>query len=1558
MTIPFDEVEAIAASSLTFYEACERYPRSKPLRIYHEREHCTELWPDDLVRRVRALGSRLQRHCEPQERVVLLLPRIEDFVVGLLACFHANVVAVPTVVDGSAQSDAKAELIAAVVADCEASCLLVDDETHRWLDTHEAVAATFLTVSEQAGDDDVVAARAVAREDLAILMYTSGSESEPKGVVINHRTLVFQAAFASGLWEIGSSSTVVSWLAITHNFGLPLAVLTPLLTGAGMVLIGSDLFIQHPEYWFELIDRHGGTHTGATNSALELCVNSIEPNSLDISLASVISIFCAGEPIREQTLRSFTDKFADLGLRSDAVRPHYGLTEVGCLATESSEASPTVLKVDVEQLGHNVAAPVSADGKPRSLVRNGRVRGPAKVEIVDPETCEPCAPWHVGEVWFSSAATCQGYYGRPELNLAIFSATISTTGESGFFRTGDLGFMADGYLYLVGRSKELLIVNGMKFHPPDVETTLRKQIPEFALNTAVFSADDVHGDQVVLVQELPKDVGETACRGFVRRVRAVMSDYYGIAPHDIVFTLPGAVPRSGIGKVKRNACRDRYLAGTLPAQFRLQRVRGQADRVPGRDARRELVRDVLVPILAMEANEILDSASLGDLGCTSVQYIQVAKRVEDVFGIRLTPALLFKKNEIAALADHIAARVGELDVAVDGRNGNAQAPARPDRETGDGRAIAVIGMSCRFPGDSCDPNSFWRNLESGEDCVSRISAARPLLVADHVQRGGDLADLPESAGFSGGVDEFDAGFFSISPLEAQAMDPQQRKLMELTWHLFEDSGYPPSELRGREIGVYVGAHGNDYAELMYRNPELVETYGAYLDSGTHPALLANRVSRWYDLHGPSRVFNTACSSSLVALGAAVTDLRSGLCTEAVVGGVNTLLSGRSFACNTKAGMQAADGKCKTFDEAADGYVRGEGYGAVLLKPLAAAERDGDRILGVVRGFATNHDGQTDSLRAPSPLAQAALITAAYVDADIGPETVGYVEAHGTGTALGDPIEVQGLVDAFQELDPDVPVASCGLGSVKANIGHLESAAGIAGLIKLLLCMRHERLPGLPHFTKLNPFIELEKTPFRIVSSSEQWQRKVGAEGASIPLRAGLSSFGFGGANAHVLVEEYPSSKNPAGVDTSGRVHSTEPIVLSAHDEHALQALAERLLTHIDAHAPEPASLARSLRASREQLPERLAFEASSLAEISGTLDRYLAGERSCNGLHTGNIKQFRELDMRFRDDRQVQQRVRQCLDSGEFSDVLELWVKGLPIDWTLVDGGVERSALVPLPGYPFARERHWFSGTGGNAASASAGTAGLHPLVRENVSDLWEQRFRSHWTGQEFFLRDDIVRGKRCLSAATWLEAVRAAVALAHGEGAEYPGVRLRELTWYENYVHEPGAGPVEISLMVGEREGVEFDCYQRIGAGAADVRIFFQGSAELVTADFAEPAVPGDPGRATEQRGIDVRLPEVMRPTTAEFVAHPALLDALLAAAGGDGRAEPASADEALFLARCEGDARAVITERPHDSGQDGAARLDVDLRDDAGTLLVRLTGVRFACTTKDTVTCREGTS
>ena len=284
-----------------------------------------------------------------------------------------------------------------------------------------------------------------------------------------------------------------------------------------------------------------------------------------------------------------------------------------------------------------------------------------------------------------------------------------------------------------------------------------------------------------------------------------------------------------------------------------------------------------------------------------------------------------------------------------------------------------------------------------------------------------------------------------------------------------------------------------------------------------------------DLHGPSEPIETACSSSLVAVHRAVKAIRDGQCTQAIVGGVNGLMSPEMHIGFNKAGMLAEDGRCKTFSDKANGYARGEGIGLLFIKPLSQAEADGDQILAVIKGSAENHGGRANSLTAPNPKAQAKLLQAAYEDANVDPSTVGYIEAHGTGTALGDPIEVEGLKTAFNELNKDskdsFKEGQCGLGSVKTNIGHLEMAAGAAGLIKVILQIQNKTLVKSLHSDTLNPYINFDKSPFYVVQKQQEWQAIQGKQGEVLPLRAGISSFGFSGGYAHVVLEEYKPSAN-------------------------------------------------------------------------------------------------------------------------------------------------------------------------------------------------------------------------------------------------------------------------------------------------------------------------------------------------------------------------------------------------------------------------------------------------
>jgi polyketide synthase PksN len=597
--------------------------------------------------------------------------------------------------------------------------------------------------------------------------------------------------------------------------------------------------------------------------------------------------------------------------------------------------------------------------------------------------------------------------------------------------------------------------------------------------------------------------------------------------------------------------------------------------------------------------------------------------------------------------------------------------------------VAVVGMSGCFP-QAEDVHALWENLASGRDCIGEIPRSR-------------WGDAPEIDNWRAGVIDdvalFDPRFFGISPRVAEAMDPQQRLLMTYAWKVLEDGGYAPQSLSGSRTAIFVGTAASGYASRIAQAGRPVEGYSAI---GHVASMGPNRMSHLLDLRGPSEPIETACSSGLVALHRGVQALRLGECDFAIVGGVNTLVDPATHVSFSKAGMLSPDGRCKAFSARADGYVRGEGACMLLLKRLSDAERDGDHICGLIRGTAQNHGGLATSLTAPNPRAQADVIKTALQQAGVDPGTIGYVEAHGTGTALGDPIELEGLRTAFAELsDGALPAGYCGLGSVKTNIGHLELAAGVAGVIKVLLQMRHHTLVKSLHCEEVNPYIPLRDSPFYVVRETRPWEPLFDAAGQPLPRRAGVSSFGFGGVNAHVVVEEYvPAARPSVGQQASG----PRIVVLSAKHEDQLREQARQLLHVVRAHGfadADLADIAYTLQVGRDAMDVRLACAVRTVDELIARLESYVAGTTTSDGVHRGEVKRSRDAVSLFAWDEELRGLVAGWAANGKADRVAELWAKGLSIDWNQVYGAI-KPRRVSLPTYPFARDRCWgLDATGG-----------------------------------------------------------------------------------------------------------------------------------------------------------------------------------------------------------------------------------------------------------------------
>ena len=633
--------------------------------------------------------------------------------------------------------------------------------------------------------------------------------------------------------------------------------------------------------------------------------------------------------------------------------------------------------------------------------------------------------------------------------------------------------------------------------------------------------------------------------------------------------------------------------------------------MPGNSANAEVIQAWLVSKLSerlgIESPEIDIREPFASYGLGSTEAVSLAGELAGWLGRNLTPALVYEYPTIESLARHLA---GSPDVSESATRAGQDRVAKNE-------PIAIIGVGCRFPGAN-NPVAFWEMLREGVDAIREVPADR---FDQHAFYDPDPTAPGKMntrwGGFLDQVDQFDANFFGISPRESLRMDPQQRLLLEVTWDALQDAGQVPERLAGTQTSVFIGIATNDYGRLQWNDLERID---AYAGTGNALSIAANRISYLYDFRGPSLAIDTACSSSLVAVHLACCSLRNGESTLAIAGGVNLILSPAIAINFTKAGAMAPDGRCKAFDARANGYVRSEGAGVVVLKPLSKALADGDPIYAIIRGSAVNQDGRSNGLMAPNPLAQEAVLRDAYRQADVSPGKVQYVEAHGTGTLLGDPIEAKALGTVLGVDRP--PGRPCALGSVKTNLGHLEAAAGIAGLIKVALALRHREIPPSLHFANPNPHIPFDEIPLRVQTLLCRWPADPGSA------LAGVSSFGFGGTNAHVVLGEAPPGGG--GTPDSERKIGAHLLPLSARSPEALRSLARAYLEMF----ADPASAAQlrdvcytaSVRSSHHD--HRLALTGNSPTQLIDGLEGFLRDEAR-PGLSSGRKNAARQRKLVF-----------------------------------------------------------------------------------------------------------------------------------------------------------------------------------------------------------------------------------------------------------------------------------------------------------------------------------------
>lgn len=1084
---------------------------------------------------------------------------------------------------------------------------------------------------------------APAIDDRALILYTSGTTGRPKGVASGHRQMLNRFHWLWKSYPFRHGECVGERTPSTFIPSL-WGMLGGLVRGVPTVMLPNDV-VRDPARLVRVLAEESVTRVALVPVLLRAVLDA-EPD-LPARLPHLRLWFTAGEVLTPELLVRFRAAYPEAVLSND-----YGSTEVsGVLAFDSRWSDEAFTRVPL-----------------------GRPIDNCRIHILR-DDLTPAAPGEIGELHVAGAPVSLGYLNQPELTAEKFIPDPFSDEPGGrLYRMGDLALRRpDGLIELHGRRDHQVKIRGIRVELAGVEAVLARH--PFVRENAVAVSRGSDGGTELVAFVVPRDGRADIADPLLDFARASLPD--AAVPSQV--RIVDALPRTPNGKV------DRVALGRLVAEPPTAPALTPVD---ARQPLREMVGAVLgrAPLAAAD-----DDRSFPRLGVHSVAMVELARRVSAWLGRDVSVTEIFDHFTIATLSAHLQHRYGASAPAP----AEAATPALP---ADDGDAIAIIGFAGRFPGAE-DADRYWANLVAGLSAITEVPPSRWDAARYYdPDPQADGRTVGKWGGFLADIDRFDAPFFQCTPREAKWMDPQQRLFLETSWHALEHAGYADRDVSGRSVGVFVGVRPSDY--LSPRHGALPTDAMTLL--GNDSAILAGRLSHFLNLTGPSLSIDTSCSSSLAAIHLACRSIRDGDCEMALAGGVSVVTSPDLFVQATKAGMLSPTGQCRTFDRGADGFAPGEGLGVVVLKRLADARRDGDAISAVIRASGLNQDGHTGGLTVPNTRSQSALETAVYREAGIDPGTISYVEAHGTGTPLGDPIEIAALTRAFREHTDRT--GFCRIGSAKEHIGHLAAAAGVAGVIKVLLALEHQTIPPNAHADQVNPAIDLANSPFVLSDRPQPWT--TGAHRR----RAAVSAFGFSGTNAHLVLEDGPE---PALATPS---EGPCLCVLSAKTDRALAQRRADLRQWLD-QAGRHASLADvsyTLAARRSHFSRRAWFVAASIDDLRRQLDGAPATA------------------------------------TGTLADLGARYASGADVDWRALFAGATRRVL-RLPGYPFEPHRYWHT-------AASAAETTMPPLFRP----IWTA-VPARADGVPASSRAWLVSGP---AVSEWATAMAATLRLAHATAA------------------------------------------------------------------------------------------------------------------------------------------------------------------------------------------------
>ncbi|RCX18747.1 phosphopantetheine binding protein [Anaerobacterium chartisolvens] len=1086
----------------------------------------------ELVDNARKCLKRLYENgIRPGDKLILEIDNSKEFYNVFWACILGGIIAAPVTQPASWEPGSTGLLkLTRVWEILDRPVIIIEKQNHKHyklLQGCEEYGELKVISTDELVCGDMEEIFPTKPEDLVFLQFSSGSTGIPKGVKLTNRNILTNIIALSNRFEATENDIAFTWLPHTHDMGLFAQHMTPIVNGCNIMKFSPFTFVRSPYMFLKKLTEHKGTWFASPNFGYAWMTEKIPDEKLSsLDLSSLRFVLNGAEPISTAVNNTFAEKFSKCGFRKNMMLPGYGMAEATVAVCISIVGElPKVHSISrTKMINENIAVPVEDDNDADKIefVQEGGPIQNINVRIAD-DSGRTLDEGMIGEIQIKGESVTEGYYNCDDITSRMY--------VDGWLRTGDLGFIADNSLVVSGRIKDIIFIRGQNYFAHDLEEIIYElgTIPRGNIAVAGLFSGKTRQEELLVFIKYKLDIEK-----FLPLRQSIVDKLNETLGVQVTHVIPiKLIPKTTSGKVQRFQLCNYYESGVYDTL--LNEIQAGIDKCGEGERIVSLPQNELEIFLHKSWSELLNippqrisiDDSFSKLGGNSVKAYQLLDAIEKHLKREIGPEVLVLCKTIREISEYLQSRAD--------CGGKKTSDLRPENSSEDNRAIAVTGIAVRLPGAK-NHRIFWDNLYNGRDSIAKVSARRKQLC------GGTQWD--EWMGELEDIDMFDNDFFEMSPEEAMVTDPQQRLALEASYEALEDAGAVPGMEEERNVGVYAGISSNTYLNLLIKHIEKngIDKVHHNAMVGNMPNIIAAAISHKYNFTGPAMAIDTACSSFSAAVCHAASALTNNSISGAVVAGANILADPSIHVLARNAGIISSTKYSKVFDKDADGSVLGEGVVVVYLEPLDTAVRDSKNIYGVIRGAAVNNDGYSLGIMAPNPQGQFKVIEDAYMNAGVSPDEIGYIEVHGTGTAIGDPIEINALSKLFSKHGKDTP-RHIGIGSVKTNIGHLLPAAGGAGLVKVLLCLKNKKLVPTLHTENVNSALQLEKTPLYIVKEAGDWPAR-----ESGTRKAGISSFGLGGTNTHIVLEEW--REEPAAASGS----KLQILTMSAKSEGALESI--------------------------------------------------------------------------------------------------------------------------------------------------------------------------------------------------------------------------------------------------------------------------------------------------------------------------------------------------------------------------------------------------------------------